>query len=80
MELLLNNFAENNVDSEGKLREGNHEEIDIGDTKEPSIDNVKTGQITLADCDKHEFQKDFHSDCLSDTKGWEQGQRLVRIV
>ena len=46
MELLLNNFAENNVDSEGKLREGNHEEIDIGDAKEASIDKVKTGQIS----------------------------------
>ena len=41
---------------------------------------LKTGKISLADCDKHEFQKDFHSDCLSDTKGWEQGQRLVPIV
>ena len=46
MELLLNNFAENNVDSEGKLREGNHEEIGIGDAKEASIDKVKTGQIS----------------------------------
>ena len=39
-------FSENNVDSDGKLWEGNHEEIDIGDAKEASIDKVKTGQIS----------------------------------
>ena len=42
----LYNFAKNNVDSEGKLWEGNHEEINIGDAKEASFDKVKTGQIS----------------------------------
>ena len=44
--LSFNNFAKNNVDSEGKLWEGNHEEIDIEDAKEASIDKVKTGQMS----------------------------------
>ena len=44
---------------------GNHKELDIGDAKDASIDKVKAGQSSLAECEQHEFQKDFHeiSDC-----------------
>ena len=37
----LNNFAENDVDSEG-----NHEELNIGNAKDASIDKVKAGQVS----------------------------------
>ena len=42
----LNNFAENDVDSEGKLWKGNHEELNIGNAKDASIDKVKAGQVS----------------------------------
>ena len=34
------------MDSEGKLWEGNHEELDVGVAKDASIDKVKAGQVS----------------------------------